>query len=293
MGVETTSLASLTPLPTSPHHYPSSWVLPHLCTWWIFGSLQVLFSLLAFPFISPAPTFWRLCVQGLSHLTPLPSTAFPLWLAQHLSRAVHPCPHCPPCSYNPIYLASRHSPAVLKMEAPGPPLAASSRDVLSWHYLTSQKHFTWLTTSCHLAQSFPCPQGCHSSGISFYCSGHSFKLIFSLSCSELYISGFSGVWFWALFSVTLHSSPWWFPPGHDFAFCLYSSDTPPTAIYVQTPRLSSWPYIHSKSQRQLWLNRANVEGVTSKKKKKAQCESCKLSFIWGKIRTIAGRQHLR
>ena len=30
-----------------------------------------------------------------------------------------------------------------------------------------------------------------------------------------------------------------------------------------------------------------------KKKKKAQCESCKLSFIWGKVRTIAGRQHLR
>ena len=30
-----------------------------------------------------------------------------------------------------------------------------------------------------------------------------------------------------------------------------------------------------------------------KKKKKAQCESCKLSFIWGKIRTIARRQHFR
>ena len=66
----------------------------------------------------------------------------------------------------------------------------------------------------------------------------------------------------ALFPLVIPSRPWfrflslqqWHP-----AYCNLCPDS---------TSLSSWPYIHSKSQRQLWLNRANVEGVTSKKKKK-------------------------
>ena len=36
-----------------------------------------------------------------------------------------------------------------------------------------------------------------------------------------------------------------------------------------------------------------LDHVGWKKRKKAQCESCELSFIWGKMRPIARRQHLR
>ena len=36
-----------------------------------------------------------------------------------------------------------------------------------------------------------------------------------------------------------------------------------------------------------------LDHVDWKKRKKAQCESCELSFIWGKKRPVARRQHLR
>ena len=35
------------------------------------------------------------------------------------------------------------------------------------------------------------------------------------------------------------------------------------------------------------FGRGISKGCVKKKKKKAQCESCELSFIWGKMRTIA------
>ena len=34
-------------------------------------------------------------------------------------------------------------------------------------------------------------------------------------------------------------------------------------------------------------------GPVDLKKKKVQHESCELSFIWGKVKEIAGREHLR